>query len=77
MPQSFSVEYIKQVTIPTLLVKAELSPKWLHRIVEILSDNMPNIDQVLIPNVSHDNVKFTNIFISHVMRFLERHNQLQ
>jgi non-heme chloroperoxidase len=77
MPQSFSIEDIKQVTTPTLLVKAELSPRWLHKIVEILSDNMPNTDQVLIPKVSHDNVKFTNVFSSQVMQFLERHNQLQ
>ncbi len=77
MPSSFSIENVKQVTIPTLLVKGELSPKWLLRIVDILSDNMPNAEQILIPNVSHDNVKFTNIFSSKVMQFFERHNQLQ
>jgi non-heme chloroperoxidase len=73
-PSSFSVEDIKQITIPTLLVKGELSPKFFHRISDILSDNMPNTEQIVIPNVSHDNVKFTNIFSSKVMEFFVRHN---
>jgi pimeloyl-ACP methyl ester carboxylesterase len=75
-PKSFSVEDVKQVTtIPTLLVKGELSPKFFHRISDILSDNMPNsTEQIVIPNVSHDNVKFTNMFTSKVMEFFARHN---
>ena len=77
-PSSFSVEDVKQITtIPILIVKGELSPKFFHRIVDILSDNMPNTEQIVIPNVSHDNVKFTNIFSSKVMEFFERYNQLQ
>ena len=75
MPSSFSVEDVKQITtIPTLLVKSELSPKWLLRIVDILSENMPNTEQILIPNVSHDNFKSSNIFSSKVMQFFARHN---
>jgi non-heme chloroperoxidase len=75
IPSSFSVEDIKQITtIPTLIVKGELSPKYFLRIADILSDNMPNAEQIVIPNVSHDNVKFTNIFSSKVMEFFERHN---
>jgi non-heme chloroperoxidase len=78
IPSPFSVEDIKQITIPTLIVKGELSPKFFLRIADILSDNMPNnTEQIVIPNVSHDNVKFTNIFSSKVMEFFERHNQLQ
>jgi non-heme chloroperoxidase len=75
-PSSFSIEDVKQITtIPTLQVKGELSPKLFYRISDILSDNMPNnTEQVVIPNVSHDNVKFTNIFSSKVMEFFERHN---
>jgi non-heme chloroperoxidase len=74
-PSSFSVEDVKRITtIPTLLVKGELSPKFFHRISDILSDNMPNTEQIVIPNVSHDNVKFTNIFSSKVMEFFARHN---
>jgi non-heme chloroperoxidase len=77
-PSSFTFEDVKQITtIPTLIVKGELSPKWLLRIADILSDNMPNTEQIVIPNVSHDNVKFNNIFSSRVMEFFARHNQLQ
>jgi non-heme chloroperoxidase len=74
-PPSFSVEDVKRMTTPTLLVKGELSPKFFHRISDILSDNMPNnTEQIVIPNVSHDNVKFTNMFTSKVMEFFARHN---
>jgi non-heme chloroperoxidase len=75
-PSSFTIEDVKQITttIPTLLVKGELSPKFFHRISDILSDNIPNTEQILIPDVSHDNVKFTDIFSSKLMEFFERHN---
>jgi non-heme chloroperoxidase len=74
-PSSFTTEDVKQITtIPTLLVKGELSPKYFLRIIDILSDNMPNSEQVVIPNVSHDNVKFSNIFSSKVMQFFARHS---
>jgi non-heme chloroperoxidase len=74
-PPSFSVEDVKRMTTPTLLVKGELSPKYFHRIVDILSDNVPNnTEQIVIPNVSHDNVKFTNMFSSKVMEFFARHS---
>jgi pimeloyl-ACP methyl ester carboxylesterase len=75
-PTSFSVEDVKKITtIPTLLVKGELSPKWLLRISDILSDNMPsNTEQIVIPNEIHDSVKFSNIFSSKVIEFFARHN---
>jgi non-heme chloroperoxidase len=74
-PTSFSVEDVKKITtIPTLVVKGELSPKWLLRIADILSDNMPNTEQIVIPNEIHDSVKFSNIFSSKVMQFLARHD---
>jgi pimeloyl-ACP methyl ester carboxylesterase len=74
-PPSFSIEDVKRMTtIPTLLVKGELSPKFFHRISEILSDNMPNTEEIVIPNVSHDNVKFTNIFSSKVMEFFAKNS---
>jgi non-heme chloroperoxidase len=74
IPSSFSVEDVKQITIPTLLVKGELSPKWLLRISDILSDNMPNTEQIVIPNLSHDSVRSSDIFNSKVMQFFARHN---
>ncbi len=75
MSTSFSIEDVKQITtIPTLLVKSELSPKFFLRIVDILS-HMPNTEEIVIPNVSHDDFKFSNIFSSKVMQFFARHNQ--
>ena len=75
MSTSFTIEDVKQVTtIPTLLVKGELSPKYFLRITDILSDNMPNTKQIVIPNVSHDDFKSGNFFTSRVMEFFARHN---
>ena len=72
---SYTIEDVKQVTtIPTLLVKGELSPKFFYRISDILSDNMPNSEQIVIPNVSHDDFKSGTFFPSKVMDFFARHN---
>ena len=72
---SYTIEDVKQVTtIPTLLVKGELSPKYFLRIVDILSDNMPNSEQIIIPNVSHDDFKSGTVFSSKVMEFFAKHN---
>jgi non-heme chloroperoxidase len=73
---SYTIEDVKQIkTIPTLLVKGELSPKYFLRIVDILSQNMPNnTKQIVIPNVSHDDFKSGDFFTSKVMQFFERHN---
>jgi non-heme chloroperoxidase len=77
MSTSFTIEDLKQIetTIPSLQVKGELSPKLFLRIVDILSDNMTNnSDQIVIPNVSHDDFKSGNFFTSKVMEFFARHN---
>jgi non-heme chloroperoxidase len=76
MSTSFTTEDVKQITtaIPTLLVKGELSPKYFLRILDILSDNMPNSEQIVIPNVSHDDFKSGNFFTSKVMEFFARHD---
>ena len=77
MSTSYTIEDVKQLTttIPTLLVKGELSPKYFLRIVDILSENMPNnTEQIVIPNVSHDDFKSGDFFTSKVMQFFERHS---
>jgi non-heme chloroperoxidase len=76
MSTSYTIEDVKQLTtIPTLLVKGELSPKYFLRILDILSENMPNnTEQIVIPNVSHDDFKSGDFFTSKVMQFFERHN---
>src|SRR5215212_1563044 len=73
---SFTTEDVKQITtIPTLLVKGELSPKLFLRIVDILADNIPNnSEQIVIPNVSHDDFKSGNFFTSKVMEFFARYD---
>ena len=73
---SYTMEDVKQVTtIPTLLVKGELSPKYFLRIVDIVSENMPNnTEQIVIPNVSHDDFKSGDFFTSKVMQFFEKHS---
>jgi pimeloyl-ACP methyl ester carboxylesterase len=72
---SYTIKDVKQITtIPTLLIKGELSPKYFLRIVDILSDNMPNSEQIVIPNVSHDDFKSGTFFTSKVMDFFARHN---
>jgi pimeloyl-ACP methyl ester carboxylesterase len=75
MSTFFTVEDVKQITaIPTLLVKGELSPKYFLRIVDIFSDNILNSEQIVIPNVSHDDFKSGNFFSSKVMEFFARHS---
>jgi len=72
----YNIEDVKHIktTIPTLLVKGELSPKYFLRIVDILSENIPNSEQMVIPNVSHDDFKSGDFFTSKVMAFFARHN---
>jgi non-heme chloroperoxidase len=73
---SFTTKDVKQITtIPTLQVKGELSPKLFLRIVDILTENMSsNTEQIVIPNVSHDDFKSGNFFSSKVMEFFARHD---
>jgi non-heme chloroperoxidase len=77
MSTSYTIEDVKQITtIPTLLVKGELSPKYFLRIVDILAENMPNnTEQIVIPNVSHDDFKSGDFFTSKVIQFFERQNR--
>ena len=75
MSTSYTIEDVKQITtIPMLLVKGELSPKYFLRIVDILSDNISNSEQIVIPNVSHDDFKSGDFFTSRVMGFFARYN---
>ena len=51
--QRFTVEDARKVAVPTLLVKGELSPKFLHQIISILASCMPNSEELVIPGESH------------------------
>jgi non-heme chloroperoxidase len=75
MPMDFSLQEIKQISsVPTLFVKGEHSPKFLHRIVDILAQHLPKSEQVTIRGVTHDlgRASKTEVFNSKVMEFLAR-----
>jgi pimeloyl-ACP methyl ester carboxylesterase len=75
MPSSFSINDVKKISTPSLLVKGEFSARFLLRITEILSENMPNSEQATIPGVTHDLGRMTKaeIFNTKVMEFLAKH----
>lgn len=52
--QGFTIEDAQKVTMPTLLVKGELSPKFLHQIIDILASSLPNSEELIIPAESHN-----------------------
>ncbi len=74
MPR-FGREDASLISAATLLVKNELSPKIVHRIVDILAETMPNSEVVTFPGGSHllhlENPKEFN---ERVLGFLAKHN---
>jgi non-heme chloroperoxidase len=75
MPMNFNIQELKKISsVPTLFVKGEHSPKFLHRIVDILAQHLPKSEQVTIPEVTHDLGRATKaeVFNSKVMEFLAR-----
>jgi non-heme chloroperoxidase len=69
--QRFTVEDARKVTVPTLLVKGELSPKFLHQIISILTSSMPNSKELIIPGESHNlGLEKPQVFNPGVMEFL-------
>ena len=76
MPKEFNLQDVKQKisssSIPTLFVRGEFSPKFLHRVTDILAAHLQKSKQVTIPGVTHDLGRATKpeIFNSKVMEFL-------
>jgi pimeloyl-ACP methyl ester carboxylesterase len=69
--QRFTIEDAQKVTMPTLLVKGELSPKFLHQIVDILASSMPNSEELIIPAESHNlGIEKPQVFNTGVLEFL-------
>ena len=69
--QRFTLEDTQKVTIPTLLVKGELSPKFLHQIIAILASCMPNSEELIIPGESHNlGIEKPQAFNPPVLEFL-------
>jgi non-heme chloroperoxidase len=75
MPMDFNIQELKRISsVPTLFVKGEHSPKFLHRIVDILAQQLPRSEQVTIQGVTHDLGRATkaDVFNSKVIEFLAR-----
>lgn len=75
MPKEFNLQEVEEKissSIPTLFVRGEFSPKFLHRIIDILAPHLHKSQQVTIPGVTHDVGRATKpeIFNSKVMEFL-------
>jgi pimeloyl-ACP methyl ester carboxylesterase len=50
---TFDCDDAKLINVPTLLVTGELSPQFLHRIVDELQQCLPNTERAVIPRASH------------------------
>ncbi len=75
MPKEFNLQEVEEKissSIPILFVRGEFSPKFLHRITDILAPHLQKSQQVTIPDVTHDLGRATKpeIFNSKVMEFL-------
>ena len=70
----FSCEDAGDVSVPTLLVHGELSPRLLVLIQDLLEQCLPNQERAMIPAASHGSV-FENpeAFNEAVLAFLARH----
>jgi len=74
--QQFTLEDAQKVTIPTLLVKGELSPKFLHQIIGILSSCIPNNQELIIPAESHSLglLEKPQVFNGSMLEFLSKYS---
>jgi pimeloyl-ACP methyl ester carboxylesterase len=74
--QRFTLEDAQKVTIPTLLVKGELSPKFLHQIIGILASWMPKSQELIIPAESHNLglLEKPQVFNASVLEFLSKYS---
>lgn len=72
----FTCEDAQRISAPTLLLKGELSPEFLHRIIDILAECMPNNEQTTILGVSHDlgRMMKPEMFNEKILEFLSKHS---
>ena len=73
--QPFTCEDAQRITVPTLLMRGELSPKYLHHIIDTLARCIPNNEQITIPDESHYLGRSTKpkLFNGKVIEFLSKH----
>lgn len=75
MPMGFSVNDLRSASaLPTLFLKGELSPRWLHRVTDIIKPHMQKSEEVLINGVTHDLGIMTQpeTFNSKILEFLAK-----
>jgi pimeloyl-ACP methyl ester carboxylesterase len=74
--QCFTLEDAQKITKPTLLAKGELSPKFLHHIIDILASAMPNSEELIIPEESHNLglLEKPEVFNASVLEFLFKYS---
>ena len=74
--QRLTREDIQKITKPTLFVKGELSPKFLHHIIDKLASYMPNNQELVIPEESHDlgRTEKPELFNTGVLEFLSKYS---
>lgn len=69
---------IRKIQIPTLLINGANSPALFHRLIERLSELLPDSQRVIIPNASHisheDNSEDYN---AAVLAFIKQHHMAQ
>lgn len=74
--QRFTVEDAQKITKSTLLVRGQLSPKYLHHIIDILASCMPNSRELIIPEESHNLglLEKPQVFNAGVLEFLSKYS---
>jgi len=74
MPR-FNREDASRISAPTLLVKNELAPKIVHRVVDILAETLPNNEVVTLQGASHMlHAEKPKEFNEQVLEFLAKHS---
>ena len=73
--QPFTCGDASRIMTPTLLVKGELSPMFLHHIFDMLARCIPNNKQITIPGESHDLGRLTKpkLFNEKVIEFISKY----
>jgi pimeloyl-ACP methyl ester carboxylesterase len=69
---TIACEDVQQVTVPTLLLNGERSPRMFHVIAAEVARCLPNVEHATIPNVSHSTNANTQAFNETVLAFLAK-----
>ena len=75
LPQRVTVEDAQKITKPTLLVRGQLSPKYLHHIIDILASCLLNSEELIIPEESYNlGLLEKPVFNAGVLEFLSKYS---